>query len=122
MSLLNGGVRSLFGSVFSGIYEDATLTKLTRTEAANGDISEEATNYPVKAHAPARTAAYRAAAGFADSEIEILILQDGIDVSPATDDRLSYAGKTYSVVSAFADGANSQWRVRAKLWKQASAN
>lgn len=115
MSLLDGGIRELFADVFGDIYEDATLIKVTRSESSAGVITETTANHAVKAHAPARSAAYRAAAGFADSEIEIIILKAALSVTPNTDDRLTYKSQTYNIMSAFEDGAHSHWRCRCML-------
>lgn len=115
MSLLDGGIRDVFGSVFGAIYEDATLVAVTRTESTDGDITVTTANHAVKAHAPSRSAAYREAAGFADDEVEIILLQAGMTVVPTTDMRLTYKGRGYSITRVDGDGAHSQWRLRAKI-------
>lgn len=115
MTLLDGGIRATFGRVFGAIYEDATLTATTWTENEYGDVTEATTDHQVKAHAPGRSAAYRAAAGFADGEIEVLVLADGLTVAPTTDHRLTYKGQGYSITRVDGDGAHSHWRLRAKV-------
>lgn len=116
MSLLDGGIRDLFSAAFSGIYLDATLIKTTRSEDQYGDITETEATYPVKAHAPTLSAQYRAAGGYTDKELDIIVLQSDVGVTPTADDRITYAGKTYSIVSPKADGANSQWRIKCREW------
>ena len=115
MSLLDGGIRDIFGTAFGSIYLDATLIKVVRTEATNGDITQTPTSYPVKAHAPALTEAYRSQYGYTDKDIDIIVLQAGVSVVPNTDDKITYKGVDYTIsTDAKTDGANSQWRMKAR--------
>lgn len=115
MSLLDGDIRELFGSAFGSIYEDGTLTKMTRTHATNGDITETPADHAIKCHAPALTEYYRAQNGYSDKELDIIVLQSGVPVVPNTDDEIVYMGVRYTVSSeAKTDGANSQWRMKCR--------
>lgn len=122
MSLLDGGIRELFGSVFGEIYEDATLITSARTEDEYGSITEVKTEVDVKAHRPTLTDAYRAAAGFSDDEIDIIILSAGLTKTPSANDYVEYQDKTYAIVHAKEDGAHSHWRCRAKPWLNAAGS
>lgn len=122
MSLLDGGIRELFGSVFGEIYEDAKLITSARTEDEYGSITEVKTEVDVKAHRPTLTDAYRAAAGFSDDEVDIIILSAGLTSAPKTNNYIEYQGSTYSIVHAKEDGAHSHWRCRAKPWLNAAGS
>lgn len=116
MSLLDGGISDVFGAVFGSIYGDAVLLKAQRTEDTGGDIVETVSGHGMKVHEPGRSEEYRAKAGFADTETEIIALQAGLSVQPSADDRLWQSGAMWSVIAAKPDGANSQWRIRARCW------
>lgn len=105
------GIADLFGDVFSEVYDPAMLIKFIRTDALNGDITRVAFGHDCFHHPISGNQRYRAEAGLADRELEVIILASQLEGVPVeTDDELVSDSKSYTVVRAKLDGAKSQWR------------
>lgn len=108
---MNGGIADLIGNALEGVYGEAMLIKMVRVEAKNGDITQTAFGYECYHHPISANQAYRAAAGLADKELEVIVLASHLGDTPVeADDELVSDTQTYSVVSAKLDGPKSQWR------------
>lgn len=111
LNALQGGIRQLFGDVFSGIYTEAKLVKFARTESLGGDISQDEEEYDCFHHPVNGNERYRREAGLADKELEVIVLALHLgETTINTDDEIRSGTATYSVVRAKLDGAKSQWR------------
>lgn len=116
MGLLDGGIASIFNSVFSGIYLDGVL------QAGTGDpiygpgatvIGYAGGEAPIKVQVDAATDAMRRADGFAEGDCRIIVLAQGV---PAlnSDHSISVGGATYALQSAELDAATSHWVCRGR--------
>lgn len=111
LDALTGGIADLFGDVFEEIYTGAILTKVAKTEAKNGDITVTNQEHDVFHHPVARSEGYRAAAGFADDVLEVIILAKHISgIEIVNGDKIDSSSASYTVVKARLDGAQSQWK------------
>lgn len=111
-SLLNGGIASIFGKVFAGLYLPATLLCQVRTETDDGSVTVETELHACRAQIDAVTEAMRQAPGYTGTDQRILILADTLDVVPTTDDAITVGGRTWGVASVASDPARSYWELR----------
>lgn len=108
---LNGGIRDLFGDVFEGVYAPAMFIKMVRVQAHNGDVTQTAFGYDCFHHPLSQNQRYRAEAGLADKELEVIVLASHLgEEKITTDDEIIGDDAQYTVVRAKLDGAKSQWR------------
>lgn len=112
MSLLNGGIASIFGKVFAGLYLPATLRAQVRMETNDGSVTVETELYPCLAQIDAVTEAMRQAPGYTDTDQRILILSDSLDAIPTTDDAITVGGRDWGIASVASDPAQSYWELR----------
>lgn len=109
------GIADLFGDVFSEIYDPAQLVKSTRTQAEDGDITEGFTYHDCFLHPVTRSESFRQSAGFADDQMEVIVLAKHIEgLTIDTDDKLTTGGRSWQVLRAKIDGPKSQWKCLAK--------
>jgi hypothetical protein len=108
---LKGGISDLFGEVLESIYLEAMLIKIVDSHATNGDVTRTAFGHDCFHHPVSRSEFYRASAGLADKEVEVIVLASHIPgVAIDTDDEIVSDSANYSVVRAKLDGAKSQWK------------
>lgn len=112
MSILTGGIQSLFGTVMGAFYLDATLITVTQVFAADGTTTEITTNQAVKVQEDAVSEASRAAGNFSQNEKRFIVLQKGVTGPLTGDDRLTVDGVTYALREPDQDPAKSYWLVR----------
>lgn len=110
--LLDGGIASIFGKVFAGLYLPATLRRQVRTETEDGSVTVETELHACRAQLDAVTEAMRQAPGYVDSDQRILILSDTLDVVPTTDDAITVGGREWGIASVASDPARSYWELR----------
>jgi len=117
MGLLDGDISALFSAAFSGMYLDGTLTAGTGdpTYSTDGTITGySSSSTAIKVQIDTATEAMRRADGFAEGDVRIIILADGIgDVT--SDNGATIGGKAYRLLSADLDAAASHWVCRARL-------
>lgn len=110
--LLTGGISSLFGEVFGGLYLDARIKRMTRAVDGFGDVTEAGTWRAAKVQVDALTAQQRLEEGFAATDVGLLILQanqpclDPGDIIEICDDQFRLG----PVITQ--DPAASHWRGR----------
>jgi hypothetical protein len=116
MGLLDGDIAELFGQVFGDlVYLDATLHRTVKTAAADGDVTSVPTDIACKAQFDEVTEKMRAASGYADTDVAIIILQSGISPAVNTDDEITIEGNRYLIRGPIdSDPARSYWFVRAQ--------
>jgi hypothetical protein len=112
MGLLDGGIRSIFGTVFGLFYLDATLIRVTFVGDSEGSGTETTTEEPVKVQQDAVSEIVRAQAGYSQDERRFLILQSGVTGPLDGGCRLVFEGVTYMLSSPEQDPARSYWAVR----------
>ena len=110
--LLDGGIASIFGKVFAGVYLPATLYRRVRTETDDGSVTIETELHACRAQIDAVTEAMRQAPGYTDTDQRILILSDTLDAVPTTDDEITVGGRTWGIASVASDPAQSYWELR----------
>lgn len=120
MGLLDGGIQSLMGSAFGWLYLPGTLTRVTLIEDGQGGGSEVPADQDCRVQVDACTEAMRQQAGYAATDVRLLILQAGVtggDIT--TDDRVTvlsgpHAGRTFEIASVGPqDPGSSYWECRA---------
>ncbi len=117
MGALDGDVAALFAAAFGGMYLDGTLHGGTGDPVYSdeGDISgySGAADTPVKVQIDRATSAMRAADGFAEGDVRVIILaQDGMTLT--SDSEVTARGMRYRIQSAELDAAASHWMCRAR--------
>lgn len=115
MALLDGGLASIFGAAFGGVYLPAVLTKYTRADANDGTITETSTEYACRAQVDAATEAMRRQAGYTGTDVRILILSASLAVTVTSDDRITVAGSTYRIANVARDPAGAYFECRGQV-------
>jgi hypothetical protein len=121
MGLLDGEISALFGTVFGGLYLNGTLTRVTIVPDGEGGGSSTETTQPCKVQIDACTEVMRAAPGYGDEDVRLLILQASVttggpinsdcSVTPATG---RHAGRKFDLHAPITeDPASSYWECRA---------
>ena len=116
MGLLSGGIASIFGSVFGALYLDAVLHAGTGEPiyGPGGTITGyEGGDTPCKAQVDAATDAMRRSDGFAEGDVRLIILAQGIP-EVTSDHEATVAGIRYKLQSAERDPALSHWICRGR--------
>ncbi|QDC37098.1 PepSY domain-containing protein [Sphingobium fuliginis] len=116
MGLLDGGLASIFNAAFSGLYLDASLHTGTGTPiyGPGGVITGySGGDRAVKVQVDAATDAMRRGDGYAEGDVRIIILAQGIG-AVTSDHRLTVGAVTYSLQSAELDAAASHWICRGR--------
>lgn len=94
------------------LYPDGILIRVIRTEQPNGDVTSVTQSQAVKVQREPATERMRQAAGYADRDTALIVLQTG-GVQITTDDQITDAeGTTWAVASAEYDAALSHWVCR----------
>lgn len=118
MGVLDGGIAAVFGAAFSGLYLDATLHAGTGEPIYDdgGNITGYTTDADVaiKAQVDVATEAMRRAEGFAEGDVRLIILAQGVP-AVTTDHQVTARGRLHAILSAELDAAASHWVCRARL-------
>lgn len=112
MGILDGGIQSLFGTVFGSFYLDAVLQTATIVYDDEGGTTEGFSDQPVKVQEDMVSEQTRASGGFSQNEKQFLVLQSGVTGALNGDDRLTIGGVTYVLREPNQDPAKSYWQVR----------
>jgi hypothetical protein len=117
MGILDGGLQSIFGAAFGGIYSDGTLYVIERVENEDGGFTPYERRKAIKGQVDACTEAMRQQAGYTERDARLMVLQ--IDqhacpvARPTTDAQITLGGTRWAVGSVEADPANTHWIIRA---------
>lgn len=122
MGILNGGIQSLFGTVFGAFYLDAWLITVTNVYANDGTTTETTTFQAIKMQEDAVDERTRAAGNFSQNEKRFIVLQKGVTGQLTGDSRMNvggtivddeiFGGITYALREPEQDPAKSYWLVR----------
>ncbi len=113
MSLLQSEISDLFGSVFSTIYLDGTLTIITRTSDGQGGGTTTPNAQPVKLQIDACTERQKLEQGYSARDVRILILQSGVSNRPVNGSQVTAKSRAYTVGPVITeDPASSYWEIR----------
>jgi hypothetical protein len=117
MSLLDGGIASIFGAALGGLYLPATLhVPGTRTDDIEGNISyADPTDIPCRAQMDGATYAMRQSEGYSEGDVRILILISGLGVEITTDCQVTVSGRRWMIGSLEKDAANSHYICRGRV-------
>lgn len=117
MSMLEGGIRSVFGRAFGRLLLPGTLIKQTRQDDGAGGWALVETSYPIRGQLDRATeemldggnSRLRQTVGYSATPMKIIVLQHGVPVDIDTDDEIVLRGKRWKVASVRRDPADSHW-------------
>lgn len=120
MSLLGGGLKSVFNTAFGSIFLPGTVHVPSRTFAQNGDVTETFVDQACKAIAIEYSDRQRAEGGYSERDVQIIILQGSTAAEAMNTDFEVTARKPgkasesirYSVASVSEDPAGATWTLR----------
>lgn len=118
MTLLDGGIRAVFGAAFGAFYLPGQLVT-AQTEPVYGPDGE-ITGYsgadpvPCKVQIDAVTYAMQQADGYADGDVRIIVLAAGLAAPITIDHRIIARGQEWLVASVEQDAAASHWVCRGR--------
>lgn len=107
--LLTGGGASLLNGVFASIYPTGTLWKEMRTELPGGDFTTTDDAVPIKVQTDRVTEAMRAAPGWTDAEVRLIVLSAGVDALNTDDEVTDGNGDRWRLKTADKDTCGSHW-------------
>lgn len=124
MTLLDGGIRSMFATVLSGLYRDGTLHHATLTDDGKGGWSAQSfADVPIKCQRDRATEEMTrfnlatgpgaVEAGHTSILAKIIVLQEGVPYRITTADQLTTYGARWAILDAQEDPASSHWVVAA---------
>ena len=118
VSMLDGGIRSIFGAAFGALYLSATLHRsgtepIYNSEGVITGYSGGA-DISCRAQVDACTYAMRQADGYSEGDVSIIVLADGLGVSMSTDMQITVRGQRWMIASADLDAAASHWICRGR--------
>ena len=116
MGLLDGSISSLFACAFGSLYLPATLHAGTGEPiyGPGGTITGySGGKQSAKAQIDAATDAMRRSEGFAEGDVRIIILAQGLD-EVTSDMAVTVSGVRYTLQSAERDPAMSHWVCRGR--------
>ena len=113
VGLLDGGGASILNGVFGGLYPSGSLVRRTITEDAGGSQTVTETTTAIKVQTDRVTEAMRAAPGYTDTDVALIILTAGLGGDVTTDDHvIDGRGDRWSVTMPALDAFGSHWTVR----------
>jgi hypothetical protein len=116
MGLLDGGIAATFAAVFGAVYLDGSLYRPSAWAddgQGGGTDNGFATPEAVKVQIDQATQAMRAAEGYVDGDVRILMLAHSV-AAPDTDCEVAAGGARYMVQSVATDPAGSYYELRAR--------
>lgn len=119
MSLIDGGISSVFGSVFGALYPDGLLHRDTSDpvfdDYGNVIALGGGSDIAIKVQRDACSYAMRQADGFVEGDVALIILADGLSVEPTTDMQVTDGtGQRWMIQSVDKDAANSHFICRGR--------
>jgi len=116
MGLLDGGIAAAFAGVFGAVYLDGLLyrpNEFSDDGKGGGSGSGFAAAEPIKLQVDAATQAMRAAEGFVEGDVRILVLAHGV-AAIDTDCEITAGGTRYLIGSVATDPAGSYYELRGR--------
>lgn len=121
VTLLSGGLASVFSSAFSGIYLDATLHRPTFTDDGVGGGTTTFSDEVIKVQPEATTQAMRDSPGYVDTDKRFLMLAFGV-AEPDTDCEITLAGQRWSIANWSRDPASAYYDIHGRRAGDATNN
>lgn len=119
VGLLDGGLASVFAGAFAGIFSDGALH--SNATGPQYDDAGDITGYTgggdvaIKVQRDAATWAMRQAEGFAEGDVALIVLAEGLPGPITTEHRITDgAGAKWTVESVSLDAASSHWLCRGR--------
>lgn len=113
MGLLTGDGASILNGVFGSIYPDGSLVRIVTTEDAGGSKTRTMTFVPIKVQTDGVTEAMRAASGYTDTDVRLIVLTAGLNGAITTDDEIiDGRGDRWKVTVPSLDTCGSHWEIR----------
>lgn len=113
MSLLDGALQRIFYGAFAGIFLNATLHRRTDVPDGQGGGTSTWVDELVKASLDLANERMRAAEGYTDQDVRILMLAYGAS-EPTSDDEITVKGQRWSIASVATDPATAAWEMRGR--------
>ena len=111
--LLDGGLQSVFGTIFGAVYQNWTLNKAAIVDDGKGGMTQTFTPTPVKGMVDSYSDYVRTSAQIPDTDVKLRILQLGVPSGPVKDDQVVADGVTYKVMAPITqDPAQAYWECR----------
>lgn len=115
MGLLDGGLKGVFGTVFGSILPAGTLHIPTNTPDGKGGYTQSYSDTPIKAMRENYSTSYRQNNGIPDTDVKIIVLQQGVAATPDTDHEITAMGIRYRVIGPVTqDPASASWEIRGR--------
>lgn len=96
MSFFDNAGAALVG-VFAGLYLDGTLHRMTETYSEGGDVTPADADIPIKAKVDNATEAMKSDAGYASTDVSIMVLRTDLSLVITTDDQITAEGTRYRI-------------------------
>lgn len=112
MGLLDtNAIQRKFGRVFSSIYGDGQLIRVTKTRVPGGGfVNTEQEPVPIKVQVDRCTESMRQAEGYTADDVKLLVLQDGVPGGkPTSNDIIVARGERWNIYEVYEDPAKSYW-------------
>lgn len=113
MSLLRSDLRGVIGDALGGLFLDGSLSRNVTAYDDNGDLVTVDQNIAVKLIEESYSDIARAS-GVPMDQRKFIILADGLDAIPDTNDTLTFEGETLSVIAVNRDPAGATWIVETR--------
>lgn len=116
MSLLDGQLAAAFAGVFGAVYLDASLYRAVEFSddgMGGGSDGDFAPAEAVKVQIDQASQAMRAAEGYVEGDVRILMLAHGVP-APDTDAEVGAGGIRYMIESVATDPAGSYYELRGR--------
>lgn len=119
MGLLDGGLASIFGAAFGGIFLDGLLhrdgTEPEYDDEGNITGYSPAADIPIKVQRDACSYRIQQSSGYAEGDVMLIILAAGLGVKVTTDMQATDGGgDRWMIASAERDAAASHWICRGR--------
>lgn len=117
-SPLSGSLANTIYVAFKSLFLDATLTREVVPESPAYDPADPPAvvpvNFPCLAMRDRYSVQDKANSDILDNDSKILVLANSLATTPIKDDLITFAGKTYSVISFDIDPANAVWTIQGR--------
>lgn len=95
-------------------FRDGTLKTATLTSDGEGGFTTVYADIPIKGLRVEYELDYRVRTGIPATDVQIIVLREGVTATPSTDSRLTIQGGTYSVIAIATDPADATWTIQAR--------
>jgi hypothetical protein len=93
---------------------DGTLKIGTLTSDGEGGFTTVYVDHPVKGLRVEYELEYRVRTGIPATDVQIIVLREGVTAAPSTDSLITIQGATYSIISIATDPADATWTLQAR--------